>query len=141
MRSALRFFYASTFERFGISSAIYKFFLMTGWIPWLVVFMLTVRRNFLTHIFIFTMSFVWVTSQHNWSAIIVIFFDDFIKSETQIILSHAALYPLLFLIFLPLERHFFSKLLPPKDFFNDYGKFISLLTQSYERVDRHAYGI
>lgn len=119
--------YAFTFYRFGIISPIYKFFLMTGWIPWLVVFMLTVRRNFLAHIFIFTMSFVWVTSQHNWSAIIVIFFDDFIKSETQIILSHAALYPLLFLIFLPLERHFFSKLLPPKDFFKEYGKLIAFL--------------
>lgn len=120
-------FYASIFERFGISSAIYKFFLMTGWILWVVVLVLTVRRNLLAHVFIFSMSFAWSSSQHNWSAMIVVLLSDFIKSDEQVILSHAALYPLLFLLFLPLERYFFSKLLPPKDFFKEYGKLIAFL--------------
>ena len=116
--------YIYALQNFGISSAIYKFFLMTGWIPWLAIFMFTVRRNFLAHIFIFSMSFAWSTSQHNWSAMIVVLF---VESELQVILIHAALYPILFILFLPLEKYFFQKLLPPKDFFDDYGKFIAFL--------------
>lgn len=118
-------FCAAVFEKFGITSALYKFFLMTGWLPWLAIFMLTVKRNMLNHVFIFGLSTVWSTIQHNWSAMIVVLF--FSEPEQLVVLTHAALYPLLFLIFLPLERNFFSKLMPHENFFDDYGKFIAFL--------------
>ena len=118
-------FYTAAFNRYGINSALYKAFLISGWFPWLAVFMLSVRRYFWQHIFIFGMVTVWSTIQHNWAAIaVVIFFPE--GGAEEIIITHAALYPLLFLAFLPFERKCFLKLLPQKNFFDDYGKFSAL---------------
>lgn len=117
--------YATAFNKFGITSSVYKAILIGGWIPWLAIFILTVRRDISQHIFIFGMSIVWSTIQHNWSAIIVVMiFPE--GSAQEILPTHALIYPLLFLMCLRVERNLFTKLLPPKNFFNDYGKLSAL---------------
>ncbi len=116
--------YGAAFARFGISAPLYKMFLMVGWIPWLAIFMLTVPRKLLHHVFIFGMSTVWSVIQHNWSAIAVVLF--FSGRDHEFILAHAAGYLILFLLMLPVERRFFLKLLPQENFFESYGKFIAL---------------
>ncbi|MBR1646472.1 MAG: sensor histidine kinase [Selenomonadaceae bacterium] len=118
-------FYGLIFKNCGINSPLYKIILIAGWIPWLIVFMFTVKRNFLKHMFIFGMSEVWATTQHSLSAIIVV--SLFSNSEQQIVLTHAILYPILFVIFSPVSRKFFAKLMPPKNFFVDYGRLIAFL--------------
>lgn len=116
--------YTWLFDKYGIHAPLYKATLMIGWIPWMAIFMLTVKRDISQHVFIFGMSEIWATMQHNWSAIITVLFC---QNEQEVIILHASLYPILFILFLRFERRYFLKLLPPKNFFNDYGKLIALL--------------
>ena len=81
------------FEHFTITAYVYKRLLMLGWIPYLVIFMLIVRRNILQHVFIFGMSRVWSIILHNFSAITIVLLFD---TEHEILFSHAIIYLLLF---------------------------------------------
>lgn len=112
------------FEHCGITAYVYKRLLMLGWIPYLVIFMLIVRRNILQHVFIFGMSRVWSIILHNFSAITIVLLFD---TEHEILFSHAIIYLLLFAVCLPLEWRYFVNLLPPKRFFVDYGATIAFL--------------
>ncbi|MBE8951075.1 MAG: hypothetical protein SR3Q1_10870 [Quinella sp. 3Q1] len=112
------------FSHYGIHAPVYKFVLIMGWIPYFVVFMAAVRRNFVQHVFVFGMSEIWSLIWHNFSAIIVI---RLFESEQEIIFGHAIVYLMLFTVSLPLARRFFVNLLPPKKFFKDYGKFVAFL--------------
>lgn len=40
--------YCAMLRHFGISAPLYKFLLMVCWMPWQAIFMLTVRRDFLS---------------------------------------------------------------------------------------------
>lgn len=116
--------YGLAFARFGISSPLYKTFLMAGDIPWLLIFMVTVRRETLQHVFVFGMSKVWSVIQHNWAASsTIILFEN---RDQEFLLIHSSIYLILFLLLLPVERRFFLKLLPPLSFFESYGKFIAI---------------
>lgn len=113
--------FAEIFDRFGIVAPVYKAALILGWSPWLAIFMLTVRRGFSQHIFVLGMQEIWSLIQHNWAAIfVVIALAD--GTAQEVIMTHAILYLLLFVAFLPVERRCFVKLLPPRKFFDDYGK-------------------
>ena len=112
------------FQHFGINAYVYKRLLILGWIPYLITFMLIVRRNILQHVFIFGMSRVWSIILHNFSAITVVLLFD---TEHKIIFSHAIIYLILFAAFLPLERRYFVNLLPPRRFFVDYGATVAFL--------------
>ena len=117
--------YGAAFACFGTTASVYKALLILGWSPWVAIFMTTVKRNVWQHIFIFGMSEVWALVQHNWSAIIDVLLWNGGKPE-NFILIHAVLYPILFVVFLPIERRYFGKLLPPEKFFKDYGKITAL---------------
>ena len=112
------------FLHFGISAYVYKRLLMLGWIPYLVIFMLIVRRSILQHLFIFGMSRVWSIILHNFSAITIVLLFD---SLHEILFSHAIIYLILFVVSLPLEWRYFVNLLPPKRFFVDYGAAVAFL--------------
>ena len=112
------------FERFGITAHVYKRLLIFGWIPYLIIFMLIVRRNILQHVFIFGMSRVWSIILHNFSAITIVLL---FKTEHEIIFFHAIIYLILFGVCLPIERRYFVKLLPPEKFFADYGALVAFL--------------
>ena len=115
--------YGAMFRHFGISAPLYKFLLMVCWMPWQAIFMLTVRRDFLQHIFILGMVAVWGLIQHNWAAIgCAVLFD----TELEILPAHAIFYLALFLILLPVDRRIFLKLLPAQNFFDSYGRFIAV---------------
>lgn len=122
---ACEIFYTAAFNELGITAPVYKAMLIGGWIPWLAVFMLSVRRDFLQHVFIFGMSLVWSTMQHNWAAIaVVIILPD--SSPNEFVTAHAGIYLLLFAACLTIARRYFVKLLPQKSFFDDYGTFTAL---------------
>lgn len=109
--------YFSVLAGNGIGAAEYKAFLMLGWIPYLAIFIYDAGGGFLRHIFIFNMSALWSFLQHNWSSFIVIsFFIN--QSDDEIILRHAAFYVLLFIIMLPIEKYFFTRMLLPQAFFD-----------------------
>lgn len=112
------------FEHCGITAYVYKRLLMLGWIPYLVIFMLIVRRSILQHVFIFGMSRVWSIILHNFSAITIVLLFD---TEHEILFSHAIIYLLLFAVCLPLEWRYFVDLLPPRRFFVDYGVAVAFL--------------
>ncbi|MBO4401720.1 MAG: sensor histidine kinase [Selenomonadaceae bacterium] len=115
--------YGAMLKHFGISAPLYKFLLMVCWIPWQAIFMLTVRRNFLQHVFIMGMGSVWSLIQHNWAAI---FCAISFNTELEILFGHAIFYLALFFLLLPVERRIFLKLLPPQNFFDSYGRFTSV---------------
>ena len=73
------------FEHFGITAYVYKRLLILGWIPFLITFMLVVRRNTLQHVFIFGMLRVWSLILHNFSAITIVLLFD---TEHEILFSH-----------------------------------------------------
>lgn len=108
------------FSNYGIHAPVYKFILILGWIPYMIVFVAAVRRNFVRHVFVFGMADIWSTILHNFSAIIVV---SFFESEREIIFAHAVLYLLFFIFSLPFAKRFFRNLLPPNKFFEDYGNF------------------
>ncbi len=112
------------FARFGISAPLYKFILMTGWLPWLAIQILSVRRELTQHFFVFSMMKIWCVMQHNWAAIIAVLVG---LDAPQFIIVHAVTYLLLFVLCLRIERRFFAKMLPPKKFFDDYGKIVAVL--------------
>ena len=105
----------------------YKLLLMTGWIPYLAIFMRTLPHMTRPHIYVFGMSAVWSVMQHNWSSILLAAFLSE-GSRTLILLVHAALYLLWFLLLLPLERRVFSRLLPSPEMFEEtpLGNILSL---------------
>lgn len=122
------FAYLCSFLYFGIWAHTYKAVLMAGWIPWLLIFMATVRRDKLMHIFVQGMLSVWSFMLHSISGIFVaLFFVDW--SDKMLISIHGMLYPLLILVFMPIERRIFSNLLPPERFFavRPYGYFITAM--------------
>ena len=108
------------FAQYGINAPVYKFVLIMGSIPCFAVFVATVRRNFIQHVFVFGIAGVWTLILHNFSAIIVI---RLFESKQEIIFAHAIVYLLIFAASIPLARRLFVNLLPPKKFFEDYGKF------------------
>ena len=110
------------FSYYGIHAPVYKFILMLGWIPYFVVFMAAIRRNFAQYVFVFGMSEIWSLIWHNFSAIIVI---RLFESEQEIIFAHAIVYLMIFVVSLPFAKRFFVNLLPPQKFFEDYGKFVA----------------
>ena len=98
------------FSNYGIHAPVYKFVLIMGVIPYLVIFVAAVRRNFTQHFFVFGMSGVWTLILHNFAAIIVV---SLFESELAVIFAHAMLYLLLFAASLPLAKRFFVNLLSP----------------------------
>ena len=116
--------YDFLFREFGMTASVYKGILMVGWIPWLAIMILTVRREISQHIFVFGMMKIWSLMQHNWSAIICVLIG---LEAPDFFFAHSVVYLLLFAICLPIERRCFVKLLPPKKFFDDYGKHVAFL--------------
>jgi len=102
----------------GIGAAEYKAFLMLGWIPYLAIFIHETGGGFLRHIFIFNMSALWSFLQHNWSSFIVISFFLDGRTDAEIILTHAVIYVALFIVMLPIEKYFFTRMLLPQAFFD-----------------------
>ena len=98
------------FSHYGIHAPVYKFVLIMGVIPYLVIFVVAVRRNFTQHFFVFGMSSVRTLILHNFAAIIVV---SLFESELAVIFAHAMLYLLLFAASLPLAKRFFVNLLSP----------------------------
>lgn len=120
--------YYGLFHFNGITALSYKLVLMTGWIPYMVIFLLMIRGKLCQHIFIFGMTAIWSFIQHNWGSIVVaLVFRDF--SAEWVIIIHAALYLVWFILLLPLERLIFSKLLPSSEFFEQrpIGFYIAIL--------------
>lgn len=116
--------FCAAFERFGINAPLYKFIMITGWLPWMAIQILTVRRELTQHIFVAGMMKVWSVMQHNWAAIIAVLIG---LDAPNFIVVHATAYLLLFILCLRIERQCFAKMLPPKKFFDDYGKVIAVL--------------
>ena len=110
------------FAHFGIRSQLYKFILMIGWLPWLVIFIVTVSRKLALHVFVCGITRIWSLFIHSLTAIII---TVIFEGENEIIFSHAMLYLLIFIMCLPLSKRYLTKLLPPDSFFVDYGQMIA----------------
>lgn len=110
------------FAHFGISAQLYKFILMIGWLPWLVIFIVTVPRKLALHVFVCGITRIWSLVIHSLTAIII---TVIFEGENEIIFSHAMLYLLIFIVCLPLSKRYLAKLLPPDSFFDNYGQMIA----------------
>ena len=91
---------------------------------WLIISIWIIRRDIFQHIFIFGIAGIWTLILHNIVAIIIV---TTFESSLGIIFSHAVIYLILFALILPLSKYLFVKLLPPKNFFEDYGKLTAFL--------------
>ena len=101
--------YNFLFELAGVNAATYKFILMAGWLP---CFLISLRMSsFIEQIFILGMGAILSLVQHTIVAIIILTKFKF-QTDLELILTEATGYLLLFVIFLPLVRKYFMKLLP-----------------------------
>ena len=91
--------YDCLFREFSMTASLFKGMLMIGWIPWLAIMILTVRREISQHIFVFGMMKIWSLMQHNWSAIICVLIG---LEAPEFFFAHSVVYLLLFAICLPL---------------------------------------
>lgn len=100
------YIYKFIFEEYGVNALTYKAIIQIGWLPYFLILAATFRRKMFQHVFIFGMSMIWVISQNNFAAIIDVIFFKGVPDE-EIFLIHSVICLLLFVILLPLERHFF----------------------------------
>ncbi len=110
--------YFAIFVKLGIIALSYKIILMIGWIPFVLISLLTVKGRMLQHLFVVGMSMLWILMQNNWASIInVLFFLD--EPESTFLILHSIDYLILFAATLPIERRYFSTLLPDDAFFDN----------------------
>lgn len=103
--------YTALFYLGGIAVQTYKAVLLLGWIPYQIIFVLALPGRGLQHLFVWGMSALWSFICHNWSSIVVALF--LMGRDEELVLEvHAILYPLWFIMLLPLARKCFSRLLP-----------------------------
>ncbi|MBQ9479826.1 MAG: sensor histidine kinase [Selenomonadaceae bacterium] len=120
--------YFSIFAEFGIDAASYKSILMIGWAPFVLISVLAVKRMGLQHVFIVCMNALWTLLQHNWAAMLdALFFID--MPEERLLIVHSIMYLTLFALLLPIERRYFTTLLPNAQFFDNrpQGYYIAFL--------------
>ncbi len=117
-------FYSFLFLRYGITAPLYKNILIFGNFQWVIISVWAIRRSIYQHIFVFGMAGIWTLILHNFDAIIIV---SIFETEREILFSNAVLYMILFALSLPLSRKFFLKILPPKKFFDEYGKISAFL--------------
>lgn len=113
--------YFTIFLNAGLIVMIYKAFFPIGKIPFFIVSIILIKRSMLEHFFVLGMSILWTLTMHSLTAFIdVIFFSQ------EIIFLHIIIFLILLLILLPIERKFFTTLLPSENFFESYkfGKYI-----------------
>ena len=120
--------YSTILFEYGINVVSYKAILMLGWAPYVLISALTVRNKILQHIFIVGMNALWTLLQHNWAAMLdVLFFFD--APEERFLIVHSTMYLILFAVLLPIERRYFTTLLPGSQFFDSrpQGYYIAFL--------------
>lgn len=120
------FLYLFLFKIFGINATTYKFVMMLGWLPYFLIFLRKIS-GFLKHIFVLGMGAIFSLTQHTIATTIILKIN--LKSEYEIILMESAVYLLLFAIFLPIARKYFTNLLPSREFFElrPIGIYIAIL--------------
>lgn len=120
--------YSIFFSEFGISATTYKAILMVGWLPYFIIAVKLIPWGLPQHIFVFGMGVICSLVQHTICALFILKFLEF-DSDAQLILTEAAGYLILFVIFLPICGSFFVRLLPSREFFDlrPIGIYIAIL--------------
>lgn len=122
------FLYSLIFATFSINATTYKAILMLGWLPYFLLEVNFIKFGLPQHVFVIGMGTICSLLQHTICAIIILKFLTF-ASDEEIILTEAAGYLLLFLIFLPIFRRYFIKLLASRELFDlrPAGIYIAIL--------------
>lgn len=118
------FFYDWLFSTYKVEAYTYKTALMLGWIPYLFIFIFSVKRSFVKHIFVHGMVSVWSLMLHSIGAIIVVAFWGNFPPEA-LLSFHGAIYLLLFFLFGPVEYRIFGDLLSRFPNVLPYGYYIA----------------
>ncbi|SHK77646.1 GHKL domain-containing protein [Selenomonas ruminantium] len=122
------FIYWGLFWSTGLVTGTYKAVLMLGWIPYMIIFVRALPGRLLSHVFVLGMVALWSFITHNWSNIAVTVFMSN-EAEQTIIFIHPLLYLMWFVLLLPIEWRFFSRVLPDQAFLlhQPVGIYIALL--------------
>lgn len=118
--------YQFLFLHFGINGSTYKFVLMVGWLPYFLICMKFIPIGAAQHIFILGMGIICSLLQHTLAAIIILLNSE-VKADADVIFWEVAGYLLLFVIFFPVCKRYFLKLLPSREFFDISGMKIAIL--------------
>lgn len=120
--------YNFIFDSFGINATTYKAILMLGWLPYFLICFRLVPWGLTQHLFVLSMGVVCSLIQHSVSAIIILL-NIHGKTDAEYIFFEAAIYLLLFAIFLPICGEYFSRLLLAREFFDmrPLGIYIAVL--------------
>lgn len=121
------FLYKILFESFGINAATYKAILMLGWLPYFLICLKQIN-GLLQHIFVLGMGVICSLVQHTISSAISLKLWDG-RIAYELLLTEAAGYLLLFVIFLPICGRYFINLLPSREFFDlkPIGIYVAIL--------------
>lgn len=121
------FLYKILFDSFGINGATYKAILMLGWLPY---FLICLKKfpSLPQNIFVLGMATIYSLVQHTISTTISLKLWEG-KIAYELLLTEAAGYLLLFVIFLPICGRYFINLLPSREFFDlkPIGIYIAIL--------------
>lgn len=99
--------YFLIFQYYGITATTYKAVLLLGWIPYQLVFVYTLPGQSMNHLFVLSLSAVWTFIIHSISCIILaIWFID--MHEAFVLCIEAILYLIIYILTLPLARHYFA---------------------------------
>ena len=112
----------------GINATTYKAILMLGWLPYFCICKHFIPFGLNQHVFVLGMGTICTLTQHTVSAIVVVA-NLSGQSESEIILTEAAGYLLLFAIFLPIFGQYFRNMLPSREFFDlrPQGIYVAIL--------------
>ena len=105
------------FYRNGLGALEYKLMLLFGETPYILIFIYIVGGNLWRHFFNCNMIAIWAFVIHNIAAMTTVTFFLDGKSDAEIIQTHLTIYLMLAIIVLPVAKYFFTRLLPPEEFF------------------------
>ena len=120
--------YVWIFDEYGINATTCKAIWLLGWLPHFCICKYFVPWGLMQHVFVLGMGALCSLTQHT-IATVVIVANLSGQSDSEIILTEAAAYLLLFALFLPIVGQYFRKMLPSREFFDlrPQGIYVAML--------------
>lgn len=101
----------------GLTYRTFKLLMFMCWLPYVVISMSVIRKKVPQHVFVFGMQGLWCFTLHSAAGMSVALLHGQMTEEFMPL--QLTLYLLIFVALLPVERHFFTNLLPSPHLFEN----------------------
>ena len=114
--TAINFSINITFLWSGVTVEKYRILFTCGWIPYVILSMYVIRNKIFQHFFVWGMQGLWTFMLHSVSGMIISFYFGIMTNENLLLIG--SIFLSLFALLLPVERNFFTNILPSQKFFD-----------------------